>query len=191
MFIKVFSNINCTIQQQLILINYPSSIQCGHSNSQPLDHESPPVTTLTGWPKFVGVQFRQGEPWALLPFTYQPATNQQPTNQPTNQPTYTFRGFLRNASANYFGSKLAEWEEAERKKVKKPSAQILTSWLLQFYSKRRKILAKTKRLFEVMKMFVTLQQTYSFARVPFSASLCLFSFQTFTNLNTNLSQIFA
>ena len=130
--------------------------------------------------------------WAVSATTfYLPTSNQPATNQPTNQPTYTFRGFLRNASANYFGSKLAEWEEAERKKVKKPSAQILTSWLLQFYSKRRKILAKTKRLFEVMKMFVTLQQTYSFARVPFSASLCLFSFQTFTNLNTNLSQIFA
>ena len=30
---------------------YPASIRCRESNPQPLEHESPPMTTRTGLPK--------------------------------------------------------------------------------------------------------------------------------------------
>ena len=37
-----------TILQQINVKNYPSSIWCRDSNSQPSEHESPPITTRPG-----------------------------------------------------------------------------------------------------------------------------------------------
>ena len=43
-----------TTLQQINVQNCPSSIQCQDSNSQPLEHESPPITTRPGLPPYGG-----------------------------------------------------------------------------------------------------------------------------------------
>ena len=50
---SIFSNTSTylrTILQRIIVINDPSSIWCWDSNSQPLEHASPPITTSPGSP---------------------------------------------------------------------------------------------------------------------------------------------